>query len=177
MPLLPFEGQYPVLAEGAWTAPDAKLIGRVRLRDRANVWYGAVLRGDEEWIDIGEGSNVQDNCVLHTDPGYPLTVEGGCTIGHGAILHGCRIGRGALIGMGAIILNGADIGPNCLIGAGALIAEGKVIPARSVVIGSPGRVVRDVRDDEMPMFAESAEDYVHAAERHAQSLWDAQASA
>ena len=127
-----------------WVAPDANVIGKVRLMAGASVWFGATLRGDNEWINIGSGSNVQENSVLHTDIGYPLSIGRNCTIGHKATLHGCTIGDQSLIGMGAIVLNGAHIGRNCLIGAGALITEGKVIPDGSLVMGAPGKVVRQL---------------------------------
>ena len=127
-----------------WVAPDANVIGQVRLMAGASVWFGATLRGDNEWINLGTGSNVQENSVLHTDIGYPLSIGRNCTIGHNAILHGCTIGDQSLIGMGAIVLNGAQIGRNCLIGAGALITEGKIIPDNSLVLGAPGKVVRSL---------------------------------
>ena len=125
-----------------WVAPDANLIGRVVLEAGASVWFGATLRGDNEEIRVGRGSNVQEGCVLHTDIGFPLQIGADCTIGHKAILHGCVIGAGSLIGMGAVVLNGARIGAGCLIGAGALITEGKEIPDGALVMGAPGRVVR-----------------------------------
>jgi carbonic anhydrase/acetyltransferase-like protein (isoleucine patch superfamily) len=134
---LPADGHY-------WIAPSADVIGKVRLLENASVWFGAVLRGDNEWISVGEGSNVQDGCVLHTDMGAPLTIGKNCTIGHKAILHGCTIGDNSLIGMGAIVLNHAAIGKNCLIGAGALVGEGKVIPDNSLVVGSPGKIIRTI---------------------------------
>ncbi|WP_163850179.1 gamma carbonic anhydrase family protein [Pseudooceanicola aestuarii] len=127
-----------------WIAPDANVIGRVVLESGSSVWFGATLRGDNEVIRIGAGSNVQENCVLHTDMGFPLTVGRNCTIGHKAMLHGCTIGDNTLIGMGATVLNGARIGRNCLIGAGALVTEGKEIPDGSMVLGAPGRVARDL---------------------------------
>lgn len=136
------DGLIPNVASTAWVAPDANVIGRVVLEDGASVWFGATLRGDNEEIRIGAGSNVQESSVLHTDIGYPLIVGANCTIGHRAMLHGCIIGEGTLIGMGATILNGARIGRGCLIGACALVTEGKVIPDGSLVMGSPGRVVR-----------------------------------
>jgi carbonic anhydrase/acetyltransferase-like protein (isoleucine patch superfamily) len=132
----------PAIDAEAWVAPEAVLIGRVILGARASVWFGAVLRGDNEPITVGEGSNVQENCVFHTDMGYPLTIGRDCTIGHKAMLHGCTIGDESLIGMGATVLNGAVIGRNCLIGAGALVTEGKEIPDGSLVVGAPGKVVR-----------------------------------
>ncbi|MDZ4094971.1 MAG: gamma carbonic anhydrase family protein [Paracoccaceae bacterium] len=136
------DGIAPDLHPDTWVAADANLIGRVVLEEGASVWFGSTLRGDNEPIRIGAGSNVQENCVLHTDIGYPLMIGPECTIGHKAILHGCVIGAGSLIGMGAIVMNGAWIGRGCLIGAGALIPEGKEIPDGSLVMGAPGRVVR-----------------------------------
>ncbi|MFN6924104.1 MAG: gamma carbonic anhydrase family protein [Tabrizicola sp.] len=136
------DGIAPEIDPTAWVAPDANLIGRVVLEAEASVWFGVTIRGDNEEIRVGRGSNVQENCVLHTDMGYPLVIGANCTIGHKAMLHGCTIGEGALIGMGATILNGARIGKGCLIGAGALVTEGKEIPDGSLVMGAPGRVVR-----------------------------------
>ena len=136
------DGICPDLHEDTWVAPDANLIGKVTLGRGASVWFGATLRGDNERITVGMGSNIQENCVLHTDMGYPLTIGENCTIGHKAILHGCSIGTATLIGMGATILNGAKIGAGCLIGAGALITEGKDIPNFSLVMGAPGRIIR-----------------------------------
>ena len=138
------DGIGPVLGQGAWVAPDANVIGQVVLEDEASVWFGATLRGDNEEIRLGRGSNIQENCVLHTDMGFPLTIGADCTIGHKAMLHGCTIGDGALIGMGATILNGAKIGRGCLIGACALVTEGKEIPDGSLVMGAPGKVVRSL---------------------------------
>lgn len=140
------DGIAPQVADSAWIAPDAQVIGQVVLEDEASVWWGAVLRGDNELIRVRRGSNVQELCVFHTDPGHPLTIGPDCTIGHRAILHGCTIGAGALIGMGATVLNGAIIGDGALIGAGALVAEGKEIPPGALVVGSPGRVVRILDD-------------------------------
>jgi carbonic anhydrase/acetyltransferase-like protein (isoleucine patch superfamily) len=139
-----FEGIAPVIDADSWVAPSANVIGRVVLGPGASVWFGATLRGDNEEIRVGAGSNVQENCVFHTDMGYPLTVGENCTIGHKAMLHGCTIGDGSLVGMGATILNGAVIGKGCLIGAMALIPEGKVIPDGSLVMGMPGKVVREL---------------------------------
>ena len=136
------DGISPQMHPDCWVAADANLIGKVTLAEGTSVWFGATLRGDNECITIGAGSNVQENCVLHTDMGYPLMIGENCTIGHKAMLHGCRIGDGTLVGMGAIILNGAKIGSGCLIGAGALITEGKEIPDGSLVMGAPGRIVR-----------------------------------
>ena len=134
----------PEIAEDSWIAPDANVIGKIVVEDGASIWFGATLRGDNEKIRIGAGSNVQENTVMHTDMGFPLTVGKGCTIGHKALLHGCTIGDNSLIGMGAVILNGAKIGKNCLIGANALITEGKTIPDGSLVMGAPGKVVREL---------------------------------
>ena len=134
----------PQIDVDTWVAPDANVIGDVVLEAGVSVWFGATLRGDNEPITIGSGTNVQENTVMHSDMGYPLSIGAGCTIGHKVMLHGCTIGENSLIGMGAIVLNGAKIGKNCLIGAGALITEGKVIPDGSLVMGSPGKVVRAV---------------------------------
>lgn len=151
-PQLPEDGDY-------WIAPDANLIGKVRLLAGASVWFGVVARGDMEWLEIGERSNVQDLSVLHADPGYPLTIGTACTIGHRAMLHGCQIGDNCLVGMGATILNGAKIGPNCLIGANALIPEGREIPAGSMVLGMPGKVVKDLDAAMIERITKSAQSY------------------
>jgi len=140
MPIYELDGQAPDLPEGRhWIAETATVIGRVRLKADASIWFGAVLRGDNEWIEIGERSQVQDNATLHTDPGFPMVIGANCVIGHNVILHGCTIGDNSLVGMGAIMLNGAKIGRNCLVGAGALITEGKVFPDSSLIIGAPAR--------------------------------------
>lgn len=136
------DGIAPEIALDAWVAPDANVIGKVVLEAGANIWFGATLRGDNEEIRVGRGTNIQENTVCHTDMGFALTIGADCTIGHKAMLHGCTIGDGTLIGMGASVLNGARIGRGCLIGAGALITEGKEIPDGSLVMGAPGRVVR-----------------------------------
>lgn len=172
MPIYSLSGQAPEFPEPGqyWIADTAVLIGRVRLRRDASIWFGAVLRGDNELILIGEGSNIQDGCVLHTDMGAPLTVGRHCTIGHKAILHGCTIGDNTLIGMGATILNHAKIGRNCLIGANALIAEGKVIPDNSLVMGAPGKVVREVSTEMAEKLKESAKNYVKNWRRFAAGM-------
>jgi len=162
-PQIPESGDY-------WIAPTASVIGDVALADNASVWFGAVLRGDLELISLGENSNVQDNCVLHTDPGFPLTIGRDCTIGHMVMLHGCSIGDGSLIGIGATILNGARIGPGCLIGAHALIPEGKEIPPRSLVMGMPGRVVRELTEEEADGLIEPARRYVQNWQRYRDDL-------
>ena len=153
------DGIAPQIAPDAWVAPDANLIGRVVLEAAASVWFGCTLRGDNEEIRVGAGSNVQENCVLHTDMGYPLVIGADCTIGHKAMLHGCTIGAGSLIGMGATVRNGARIGRGCLIGAGALITEGKEIPDGSLVMGAPGKVVRLLDDAARAKLLQSAENY------------------
>ncbi|OUS36037.1 gamma carbonic anhydrase family protein [Rhodobacterales bacterium 56_14_T64] len=137
-------GHKPEIHDDSWVAPDANLIGQVVIDQGASVWFGCNIRADHEEIRVGEGSNVQENCVMHIDAGYPLSIGQNCTIGHKVMLHGCTIGDNTLIGMGAIVLNGAKIGKNCLIGAGALITENKEIPDNSLVMGSPGKVVREV---------------------------------
>lgn len=134
----------PQIHPDTWVAPDANLIGQVVMEEGSSVWFGTTIRADHEIILIGEGSNVQENCVMHIDAGFPLTVGKNCTIGHKVMLHGCTIGDNTLVGMNATILNGARIGKNCLIGAGALITEGKEIPDNSLVMGSPGKVVREI---------------------------------
>jgi carbonic anhydrase/acetyltransferase-like protein (isoleucine patch superfamily) len=141
MAIYAFEGFRPDLpGEGRfWVAPGAHVVGRVRIGSDVGIWFGAVVRGDNETIDIGEGTNVQDGAMLHADPGFPLSIGAGCTIGHHAILHGCTIGASTLVGMAATVLNGAKIGANCLIGANALVTEGKVFPDNSLIIGSPAK--------------------------------------
>lgn len=134
----------PKLHEDSWVAPDSNLIGQVVLEQGASVWFGCTIRADHEEIRIGEGSNIQENVVMHIDAGFPLTIGRNCTVGHKVMLHGCTIGENSLIGMGATVLNGAKIGKNCLIGAGALITENKEIPDNSLVMGAPGKVVREV---------------------------------
>lgn len=153
-----------------WVAPNAVLVGRVKLETDSSVWFHAVLRGDNELITVGPRSNVQDGCVLHTDPGFPLTIGSDSTIGHMVMLHGCTIGARSLIGIGSIILNGAVIGDECVIGANALIAEGKVIPPRSLVMGSPGKIVRTLGDDDVAKFTGGARRYVANWKRYASGL-------
>ena len=153
-----------------WVADNAVVLGNVTLEEDASVWFNVVIRGDNEPIRIGTRSNVQDGCVLHSDPGFPLTIEADCTIGHMVMLHGCTIGAGSLIGIGAIVLNGAKIGPGCLIGAGALIAEGKDIPAGSVVFGSPGKVIRQLTEADQTRMRRGAAHYVTNSRRFAKGL-------
>lgn len=159
------DGIAPQIDPTAWVAADANLIGRVVLEARSSVWFGATLRGDNEEIRLGEGSNIQEACVLHTDMGYPLVIGANCTIGHRATLHGCTIGEGSLIGMGATILNGAKIGKGCLIGACALITEGMEIPDGSLVMGSPGKVIRLLDDQAQENLLKSAKGYQENARR------------
>jgi len=159
MTIYVLDGVAPEIAEDSWIADDANVIGKVTVEEGASVWFGSTLRGDNERIVVGRGTNVQENCVLHTDMGFPLTIGPECTIGHRAILHGCEIGQGSLIGMGAIILNGARVGRNCLVGAGALIAEGKEIPDGSLVVGMPGKVTRSLDTDTIAGLSRSAREY------------------
>ncbi len=153
-----------------WIAPSAHVIGRVRLGADVGIWFGAVLRGDNEWIEIGAGSNVQEHCLLHTDLGHPLTIGTNCTIGHGAILHGCSIGDNTLIGMGAIVLNGARIGRNSLVGAGALVTEGREFPDNSLIVGSPAKAIRSLDDVAASRIKQSAQSYVRNWKRFASGL-------
>jgi carbonic anhydrase/acetyltransferase-like protein (isoleucine patch superfamily) len=162
-PELPADGLY-------WVAETASVIGRVRLHFEVSIWYGSVLRGDNEWIDIGARSQIQDNCTLHTDPGFPLTIGADCVIGHNVVLHGCTIGDKSLIGMGAIVLNGAKIGSNCLVGAGALITEGKEFPDGAVILGAPAKAVRETDDKARAMIARAADVYVKRWKRYAAGL-------
>jgi carbonic anhydrase/acetyltransferase-like protein (isoleucine patch superfamily) len=171
MSVYALDGISPTLPSGfCFVAESAAVIGNVLIEEDVGIWFGAVIRGDNERIIIGARTNIQDLCALHSDPGYPLTVGPGCTVGHRATLHGCTIGAGSLVGMSATILNGARIGRNCLIGAGALITEGKDIPDGSLVMGSPGKVVRALGDDEIARLARSADHYVANARRFVAGL-------
>lgn len=162
MPLYALDGQAPETPGTGqwWLAPDAHVIGRVRLAADVGIWFGAVLRGDNEWIEIGQGSNIQEGCVLHTDMGSPLSVGASCTIGHRAILHGCIIGDNSLVGMGATVLNGAKIGRNSLVGANALVTEGKEFPDNSLIVGSPARAIRTLDEAAAAGITASARGYV-----------------
>jgi carbonic anhydrase/acetyltransferase-like protein (isoleucine patch superfamily) len=164
------DGIAPSIDPSAWVAPDAVLVGKVVVEAEASIWFGAVIRGDNEEIRVGAGSNVQENAVLHTDMGYPLTIGTNCTVGHKAMLHGCTIGDGTLIGMGATVLNGAKIGKFCLIGACALITEGKEIPDGSLVMGSPGKVVRTLDETARAKLLASAAGYQANARRFRSGL-------
>src|SRR3954466_2508124 len=172
MPIYELDGQAPELPTDGlyWVAETAVLIGRVRMKSHASVWFGAVLRGDNEWIEIGERSQIQDNSVLHTDPGFPMVIGSNCVIGHKVMLHGCTVGDNSLIGMGAILLNGSKIGNNCLVGAGALITEGKTFPENSVIMGAPARVIRPVDDKAVKMIAGGAGVYVKRWQQYQQGL-------
>jgi len=152
-PELPADGQY-------WIAPTAAVIGRVRLLKNASVWFGAVLRGDNDWITVGENSNIQDNSIVHTDPGLPALIGAGVTVGHNVILHSTVVGDNSLIGMGSTLLNRSRVGKNCIVGANTLIAEGKEFADGTLIVGAPGRVVRDLKEHELAMLKLSAEVYV-----------------
>jgi carbonic anhydrase/acetyltransferase-like protein (isoleucine patch superfamily) len=162
-PELPGEGEY-------WVAPDAHVIGRVRLGRGVGIWFGCALRGDNELIDIGEGTNVQEGTMMHTDPGFPMTIGPGCTVGHHAILHGCTLGPNTLVGMGATVLNGAVIGANCLVGANALVTEGKSFPDGSLIVGAPAKAVRQLDETAVAGLRRTAENYVKNWRRFASGL-------
>ncbi|MFG1402175.1 gamma carbonic anhydrase family protein [Xanthobacter sediminis] len=172
MPLYALDGVAPELPASGnyWIAPTAVLIGRVVVKEGASIWFGAVLRGDNEPIVVGEGSNIQENCVLHTDPGCPLTLGANVTIGHNVILHGCTIGDNSLVGMGATVLNRSVIPAFSLVGAGALVTEGKTFPERSLIVGSPAKAVRALDDAAIEGLAKSALNYQRNGKRYAQGL-------
>ena len=165
MALYQLDEHQPRLGAGAWVADTAQLIGNVVLAEDASVWFGAILRGDTELLSIGRGSNVQDGSVLHADLGYPVTLGENVTVGHQAVLHGCTVGDGSLVGIQAVVLNGARIGRHCLVGAGALVTEGKEFPEGSMIIGSPARVVRQLTPEQIAGLLRSAEHYVENARR------------
>jgi carbonic anhydrase/acetyltransferase-like protein (isoleucine patch superfamily) len=160
----------PRLHETAWVADSAQVIGRVELAENASIWFGTVIRGDNELIRIGRNSNVQDNSTLHTDAGIPLTLGDNVTVGHQVVLHGCQIGDGSLVGIGAVVLNGAKIGRNCLVGAGSLVTEGKEFPDNSMILGSPAKVVRTFTPEQVAAFQHGAAHYVHNAQRYRTQL-------
>ena len=171
MPIYSIDALSPQFPDGFhWVAPTAVLIGNVLLNEGVGVWFGSVLRGDNEPISVGANTNIQENCVIHTDPGFPVNIGEDCTIGHKAMIHGCEIGENSLIGMGATILNGAKIGNNCLIGACALIPEGKEIPDGSLVMGMPGKVVRELDEGAIAGLRASATHYVANAKRFSSGL-------
>ena len=170
MPSYQIDGLTPSFSEGAWAAPSADLIGDVRLGPRASIWFGAVIRADNTPIIIGAESNVQDGAVGHSDPGAPLIIGDRVTVGHQAILHGCTVKDGALIGMGARVLNGAVIGERCLVGAGALVTEGKIFEPQMLIVGSPARAIRALSDTEVAALALSAAHYADKAAHYAHNL-------
>jgi carbonic anhydrase/acetyltransferase-like protein (isoleucine patch superfamily) len=164
--LLPFDGASPDIAPTAWVASTAVLIGRVVLRDRASVFYGAVLRADRDLIELGAGSNIQDNVVVHGDPGAPAIIGSGVSVGHSAVIHGCRIEDGCLIGMNATVLSGAVIGAGSLVAAGAVVLEGTIVPPRSLVAGVPAKVRRELTDDEIAGIGRNAATYLEISDAH-----------
>jgi carbonic anhydrase/acetyltransferase-like protein (isoleucine patch superfamily) len=170
MAIYQLEDAAPVLAPGAWVADSASVIGCVALGENASVWYGAVVRGDNDWIRIGRDSNVQECSVLHTDPGIELVVGERVTVGHQVMLHGCTIGDGTLVGIQAVVLNRARIGPRCVVGAGAVVTEGKEFPELSLIVGAPARVVRSFTVQEFERFERSASTYVRQARVHREGL-------
>src|SRR5829696_1472145 len=172
MPLYSLDDLCPILPEPGqfWVAPDAHVIGRVRLGRDVGIWFGAVVRGDNELIDIGEATNIQEGALLHTDMGAPLSVGAGCTIGHKAILHGCTIGENSLIGMGATVLNHARIGANCLVGANALVTEGKEFPDNSLIVGAPAKAIRTLDAQSAERLRQTALHYVRNWQRFAKGL-------
>jgi carbonic anhydrase/acetyltransferase-like protein (isoleucine patch superfamily) len=172
MPIYELDGQAPEFpADGHyWVAETAVLIGRVRMMSRSSIWFGAVLRGDNEWIEIGERSQIQDNATLHTDPGFPMVIGANCVIGHKVMLHGCIVGENSLIGMGAILLNGSKIGKNSLVGAGALVTEGKAFPDNSLIVGAPARAIRTLDEKAVAMIARGADIYVQRSQQYAKGL-------
>ncbi len=172
MPIYELDGQAPELpGEGEYfVADNAVVIGCVRLKKQSSIWWGAVLRGDNEWIEIGERSDVQDNCTLHTDPGYPLTVGSNTLIGHNVVLHGCSVGDNSLIGMGAVLLNGVKIGNNSLVGAGALVTEGKSFPDNSLIVGAPARAIRTLDQAAIDLIVKGADIYVRRGQHYAKAL-------
>ena len=170
MSIYPLGGLSPKIDPDSWIAPNATVIGEVQIAKGASIWWNCTLRGDTDLLSVGENSNIQDNSVLHTDPGIPLIVGKNVTVGHRVILHGCTVGDNSLIGMGSTLLNGAVIGKNCLIGANTLIPEGKVIPDRSLVVGLPGRIVRELTDEEVANLQLSADRYVAQGRRYVREL-------
>ncbi|MFT3955110.1 MAG: gamma carbonic anhydrase family protein [Piscinibacter sp.] len=170
MAIYQLDDDIPRIADSAWVADSAQVIGRVDLHEGASVWFGAVLRGDNERITIGRGSNVQDGSVLHSDPGFPLTLGEDVTVGHMVMLHGCTIGDGSLVGIQAVVLNGAKIGRNCLVGAGALVTEGKEFPDGSLIMGSPAKVVRQLSPEQFERVRQGAVHYAEKSARYRKGL-------
>jgi carbonic anhydrase/acetyltransferase-like protein (isoleucine patch superfamily) len=170
MPIYQLGESAPEIDPSAYLTDTAIVIGKVRIDAQASIWFGATLRGDNELIAIGEGSNVQEGCTLHTDPGYPLTVGKNVTIGHQAMLHGCTVGEGSLIGIQAVILNGAKIGKNCLVGAGALVTEGKEFPDNSLIIGSPAKAVRTLTEEDIQRMHGNSANYAKRGQAYKTQL-------
>jgi carbonic anhydrase/acetyltransferase-like protein (isoleucine patch superfamily) len=170
MPIYQLSDDQPTIPASAYVAPEATIIGKVILGENASVWPGVVMRGDNDSITIGNGSNVQDNVVLHTDPGFPLLVGESVTIGHQAVLHGCTIGDGSLIGIQAVVMNGAVIGKDCLVGAGALIPEGKTYGDRKLILGSPAKVIRELTEEDIEKMHRAAQGYVRRQEMYKAKL-------
>ncbi len=170
MPVYAVDGKAPVIDESVYIADGATAIGDVTLAADVGLWTGAVLRGDNDWIRIGPGTNVQENAVLHADPGFPLSVGANVTVGHLAMLHGCTVADGALIGIRAVVLNGAEIGEECLVGAGALVTEGKRFPPRSLIVGAPARAIREVGPELLETMRRDTADYVARARRYKRTL-------
>ncbi len=170
MPIYSLNEYEPSIAESHWIAPGAYVIGKVKLGHDVGIWFGAVLRGDNELIDVGAGSNIQEHSMLHTDIGFPLTIGVGCTIGHNAILHGCTIGDGSLIGMGATLLNGCKIGAGSIVGANSLVTEGKAFPDGSLIVGSPAKAIRPLSNEDMSKIKASSQAYVENWKRFKNGL-------
>jgi len=172
MAVFELDGQAPELPDAGeyWIADNATVIGRVRMKKDTSIWFGAVLRGDNEWIELGERSQIQDNATLHTDPGFPMVIGSNCVIGHNVILHGCTIGDNSLVGMGAIMLNGSKIGKNCLVGAGAVVTEGKEFPDNSLIVGAPARAIRTIDEKLSAMIRGGADVYVKRSKQYAKGL-------
>lgn len=170
MAIYELDGKAPQLGEGVWVADNAAVIGTVELGANASVWFGAVLRGDSDWIRVGRNTNVQDGCVLHADAGVPLVVGDNVTLGHQVLLHGCSVGDGSLIGNQAVVLNHAKIGRNCIVGAGSVVTEGKEFPDNSLIIGAPARVVRTLDEAAVARLQANAAHYVENARRFARGL-------
>ena len=170
MAIYELDGQAPEIAPDCWVAETAVVIGRVRVKSGASIWWGSVLRGDNEWIEVGERSNIQESCTLHTDMGFPMTIGPDCTIGHNVVLHGCTVEAGSLIGMGAIVLNGAKIASRSLVGAGALVTEGKTFPENSLIVGSPARAIRTFDEKAAVGVSAAAAWYVKRWQQYAKGL-------
>jgi len=170
MAIYQLDDHTPQRADSAWVAPSAEVIGKVVLAEDASIWFGAILRGDNEPLTVGRGSNVQDGSVLHSDPGYPLTLGADVTVGHQVMLHGCTVGDGSLVGIQSVVLNGAKIGRHCLVGAGSLVTEGKEFPDGSLIMGSPAKVVRQLTPEQIEGLKRSAQHYVANARRYKNGL-------